>query len=227
MNKNLYILLIGVLVLIISPDLFSQRIQGAVMGGFNLTQVDGDEVYGFKKLGANVGLGAVVPFGKNFQFSLETVFSQKGANQKAQYLDSLNADTVYTGEYKLALNYLEIPFLVMYNDKDIITAGAGFSYGRLVKVNEYEHGKKVETTSINTGPYNRNDFSILADLRFRVYKKLKVNLRYSYSLAKIRTRDFYDTNGKYYTTRKQYNNVITLRLIYMFNEQPPLADSKK
>ena len=206
--------------------MFAQRIQGAVIGGFNLSQIDGDEVYGFKKLGANVGLGAIVPLGKNFQFSLETLFSQKGAHQKAQYYDSISPDTVYTGAYKANLNYLEIPFLLMYNDKDVIIAGAGFSYGRLVRVSEYEHGKKVETTSLTTGPYNRNDFSILADVRFRVYKKLKINLRYSYSLAKIRTRDFYDTRGIYLTTRKQYNNVISLRLIYMFNEEPPPINSR-
>ncbi len=211
---------------IVSLDLFSQRIQGAVIGGFNLSQIDGDEVYGFKKFGANVGLGAIVPLGKNFQFSIETLFSQRGAKQKDQYYDSVSPDTIYTGAYKVNLDYLEIPFLVMYNDKDIISAGAGFSYGRLVKVNEYEHGKKVETTTLTTGPYSRNDFSILADVRFRVYKQIKINLRYSYSLASIRTRDFYDVNGKYFTTRDQFNNVISLRLIYMFNEEPPPINSR-
>lgn len=226
MGRNFYILIITVCFIIISSDLYSQRIQGAIIGGMNLTQVDGDEVYGFKKIGANVGLGAIVPLGKNFEFSIETLFSQKGANQKQQYLDSISPDTVYTGAYKLNVDYLEIPFLVMYNDKDVITAGAGFSYGRLVRVNEYEHGKKVETTTLTEGPYSRNEFSILADLRFRIYKQLKINLRYSYSLSKIRTRDFYDTKGNYLTTRDQYNNVITLRLIYMFNEAPPLVDSK-
>jgi len=93
-------------------------------------------------------------------------------------------------------------------------------------VNEYEHGKKIETTTLTTGPYNRNDFSILADVRFRVYKKLKINVRYSYSLVSIRTRDFYDVNGKYLTTRDQFNNIISLRLIYMFNEAPPPINSR-
>lgn len=226
MNRIFYIIVIAIFLLVGSTELYSQRIQGAVIGGLNLTQVDGDEVYGFKKFGANVGLGAVVPLTENFQFSIETLFSQKGARQKDQYYDSVSPDTIYTGAYKLNLNYLEIPFLVMYNDKDIITAGAGFSYSRLINVSEYEHDKKVETTSLTAGPYNRNDFSILADVRFRVYKKLKINLRYSYSLAKIRTRDFYTTDGDYYATRSQFNNVITVRMIYMFNEEPPPIESR-
>jgi hypothetical protein len=37
-------------------------------------------------------------------------------------------------------------------------------------------------------------------------------------MAKIRTRDFYLINGDYDCRRDQYNNVITARLIYVFNE---------
>ena len=37
-------------------------------------------------------------------------------------------------------------------------------------------------------------------------------------MAKIRTRDFYLINGEFDCTRNQYNNSITARLIYVFNE---------
>ena len=115
--------------------------------------------------------------------------------------------------------------MVHYTDKDIITAGVGFSYGRLVNVKEWEHGRLIETTTLNTGPYDRTDFNILADIRFRIYKRFKFNIRYAYSLAKIRTRDFYDIFGDYVNTRKQYNNLITFRLIYVFNEKPRVVDN--
>jgi hypothetical protein len=157
----------------------AQRIQGAIIAGGNLSQVDGDEIFGFNKIGFNGGLGAVVPFGKNFQFTIETLYSQKGSYQGKQYEDVDSAGNVTTGEYKVNLDYLEVPVLVMYNDKDVITGGVGFSYGRLVRVREYEHGQRIETTTLNDGPYERNDFSALADIRFRIYKKFKLNLRYS------------------------------------------------
>jgi hypothetical protein len=222
MKWRFYILLVFLALVFGTSSVYSQRIQGAVIAGMNLSQVDGDEVYGFKKPGANVGLSAIVPFGKSFEFSIETLFNQKGANQKTQYA----SDTLFSGAYKLKLNYLEVPVLLMYNDKDIITAGAGFSYGRLVSVSEYEHGKKVESTTLTSGTYNRNDYNILADVRFRIYKRFRLNLRYAYSLAKIRTRDFYTTDGDYDVTRKQYNNVISLRIVYRFNENPPISGSK-
>jgi hypothetical protein len=41
---------------------YGQRIMGAAIVGLNATQVDGDEVYGYKNFGLNAGLSAIVPF---------------------------------------------------------------------------------------------------------------------------------------------------------------------
>lgn len=181
------------------------------MAGLNMTQVDGDLVYGFKKPGLNLGAGAMIPFAKNWDLSIETNYSQKGSSQKPQYLsDSLN------GAYKLYLNYLEVPILVHYTDKELMSIGTGFSWGRLVSAKEFEHGRQTATTAQNS-VYEPNDICILLDLRLKVYQALKFNFRYSYSISKIRTRDFTNTNGDV-ERRKQYNNVLTFRLLYMFNE---------
>jgi hypothetical protein len=233
MKKGLYSIVILVLVLI-SESGFGQRIRGALIAGMNLSQVDGDYAYGFNKVGWNTGAAAIVPFGKNFSFTLETLFSQKGSFQSKQYeqaiTDSLgNVTATLTGQYKLKLDYVEVPFLIHYTDKDIISAGVGFSYGRLVNVKEYEHDTLNTSTTLNTGPYDRNDYSVLVDLKFRIHKKIprfKFNIRYSYSMRKIRTRDFYNTFGEYTDTRDQYNNLLTFRLIYVFNERAPLVDPK-
>ncbi|MCB2219987.1 MAG: PorT family protein [Bacteroidetes bacterium] len=225
MLHRLFIIILLVLGGFLSKQVYAQQVQGAVIGGLNLSQVDGDEIFGFNKFGANVGLAAVAPLGKNFNFSLETIFSQKGSYQGKQYNDVDSAGNVTTGEYNLTLNYLEVPFLVFYNDKDVIAGGAGFSYGRLVGIKEYEHGRQIESTTVNGGPYNKNDFSILADVRFRIYKKFKLNVRYAYSLTKIRTREFENLLGETWE-RKQYNNVISFRLLYMFNEKTALTDTR-
>ncbi len=189
----------------------AQVIKGAVIAGFNLSQVDGDEVYGFKKFGANVGVSAIVPFSDHWEVSIETLFSQKGSHQKPQREDSL------TGEYLLKLNYLDIPVMVHFNDKDIVTFGLGFSYGRLTNVEEYEHGQRIETTTIE-GPYSRSDINGIADIRFRIWQRLKFNIRYAYSLKKIRTREFTPPYVDPWT-RDQYNNFWSFRMIYVINEK--------
>ena len=93
---------------------FSQSIKGGLIAGFNATQVDGDEVYGFRKYGLNAGACAIVPLWNNFSFTIETLYNQKGSYQRPQYADTLS------GEYKLILKYLDVPVLIHYNDKDII-----------------------------------------------------------------------------------------------------------
>lgn len=206
------------LIILLLPlqGLWSQVIQGALLGGFNLSQVDGDEVYGFHKFGWNAGAAAIIPFREKWSASIETLYNQKGSYQRTQFNDSLS------GEYRLQLNYLDIPVLIHFTDKDIITIGSGFSWGRLVEVREWEHGKRVESTTI-LGPYSRNDVNILADIRFRLQKRFHFNLRYAYSLGKIRTREFPKVN----TTRDQFNNTLTFRIIYIFNEDIPEAREKK
>ena len=233
MKKKLFGILLLVLVLI-SISGYSQRIKGALIAGMNISQVDGDEIYGFNKVGLNVGAAAILPLGNNFSFTVETLFSQKGSYQSKQYEQEItdtsgNIIAELNGSYNLKLDYLEVPFLFHYTDKDIISAGIGFSYGRLVNVKEYEHDTLNQFTTLNSGPYDRNDYSVLVDLYFRVHKKIprfKLNIRYSYSMSKIRTRDFYNTLGEYTGTRDQYNNVIAIRLIYVFNEKAKLADPK-
>jgi hypothetical protein len=209
----------------LGQEIFAQRIKGAVIGGMNITQVDGDEIYGFNKAGLNMGLGAIMPFGKGFSVSIETLYSQKGANQKDQYRTEDSLGNILTGAYKLQLNYLEVPILVHYTDHDRITIGGGFSYAGLVSLKEYEHNNRVETTTLSSGVYSNADISVVADLRFRLYKRLKFNIRYSYSIIKIRTREFEDFRSNTWE-RDQFNNAISLRLYYVFNERQKIVPEK-
>lgn len=195
----------------------AQRIKGAIIGGFNTTQVDGDEVYGYHKWGFNVGASAIFPFGKtsNWSIGIETLFTQKGSYEN----DPNSPDSLGKPYYNLRLNYAEVPVLLMYEDKKTLTFGAGFSWGRLVSVTEIEHGNQTKTTLF--GPYKRDDFSVLFDLRFKLYEGLKFNFRYQYSMIPIRHRiyDVIDNSGIRHTwERYQYNSMLTFRFIYIFNE---------
>lgn len=207
--KRTFVLI--VMLLLLSAAVHAQVIKGAAILGTNLSQVDGDEVYGFKKFGWNVGAAAIIPFGERWSVSLETTYSEKGAYQRSQFAPPRD------GSYLLKLNYAEVPVLLHYEDRETMTFGLGMSWGRLVHMEEYEHLHKIPWGTLS-GPYNTDDFNFLVDVRFRVYKRLWANLRYAYSVAKVRTRDFTDIAGTTWT-RDQYNNLITFRLVYIFNEE--------
>ncbi len=207
-------LIITIIIITISTSLSAQIIKGEALLGLNLTQIEGDQVAGFKKFGLNIGAGVLIPFKKKWDVSMEVTFNQKGSREGNQSKSTDTLDNVY----KARLNYVEIPLLIHFTDKDFLTIGGGFAWGRLVGVQEWEHGSIVESTTVNSGTFNKNDFSYIIDARIKIYGPLKFGVRYQNSLTKIRTREFENdyTGDKW--TRDQYNKVLTFRLIYIFNE---------
>ncbi len=234
-SRRLIFLFIFSFSLILSERSFSQHILGAVSAGINLSQVDGDEVYGYKKVGFNGGPSVIIPFGKDKKWSvtLELLFSQLGSRQKSVYPISNTIDSARAGfydGYRLSLNYVQVPVIVHFTDKRFIAGGLGFQYGQLVGVTEYEdyndnRGFARSTTTLQ-GPYTRADIQALADVRIRIYRGFWFNVRYSYSILPIRTREFVNPFFGNTWLRKQYNNVISLRVTYIFNDILPDKNKK-
>ena len=268
--------------LMVTPTLLrAQIVKGELILGGNITQVDGDECYRFRKPGVHVGAGALIPLTSYLDVGLEVLFNQKGAYKG----DSINQHLgLYTGTYKLNLNYAEIPVMIYLTDKDRYSLGVGVSYGRIVGLQEYVNGQSTairlgdgqihwrneadglpdisQATDIkeltkmlyaagypqnaaieelvpqviaNSDSYRGNDFSICADARVRIWEGIHAELRYQYSLVPIRTRLFYkDVNETLLKTddsrvqplQRQYNNSITLRVVYLFNERRAKANKE-
>jgi hypothetical protein len=80
----------------------------------------------------------------------------------------------------------------------------------------------------NSHTYRPRDFGICADLRVRIWEGIHAELRYQYSIVPIRTRLFYkdqnetllkDDDKNVPPLQLQYNNSLTLRVVYIFNER--------
>lgn len=194
-----------------------REIKGELIGGVNISQVDGDEVYGFKKVSPCIGVGGILPLGHRFSLSLEILYDAKGSYQK--YPPSPAGDSLQLPYYSLNWSYLTAPIMVHFEDRNTWTFGLGFSWGRMVSYKEKEWNISQDWERAVITHKTKNDFAVIADLRFRVWKHLKFNIRYSYSMAPVRTREYTNPVTSETWTRKQYNNVITLRLLYYFNEK--------
>lgn len=231
--KHLAIIIIS---LMLALPAYSQRFIGGVIAGGNLTQVDGDWVYGYRKVGVNAGASVMLALNQKQTWfaTIELLYTQKGAHKK-NLADSmlnvpLNIDESYAYnkkiKYRLQLDYVEIPLVFHYEDYHTGCAlGVGVSWGRIVRAIEIENGYKL-TTNINSGTYSKSDWSLLADIKFPLYKGLKLNFRFQYSFISIRKRDYFYKNGEVEKGRTQYNNTLTLRLIYTFNDKYQLNDKK-
>src|ERR1035438_340859 len=147
-------LLTGILLLsiIFIGQGYAQRIQGALSAGVNITQVDGDDIYGFKHYGLNIGPSVLIPFtkSKKWDVQLELLYSQVGSYEKYAPVDTLPRPY-----YHLNLDYVQIPVIVHFTDKNVVSGGLGISYGQLVNVKEWEH----DSLTINSlqSPYKKYD----------------------------------------------------------------------
>jgi hypothetical protein len=224
--------LIGLLVVFatLTNSVKAQTFLGEAFVGYNLSQVTGDHrgIMEYHRSGIQAGLGVIHPVWKKNNFSielsLEVLFNMKGSYQGKKFHDgSVMDSTVITGEYDLRLNYGEVPLMVYFTDKNVASIGVGVSYGRLTYLRLKEQG--IDITSQKKDEFNPNEFNILADVKIRVWKRLKLGFRYSYSLTPIRTISYSEYNpnfageGHENEKVKQRNDLFTLRLTYVFNER--------
>ncbi len=212
------LLIIALLALPLSIQ--AQRIHAYVTSGVTMSQIEGDELKGFKKVGFNGGVGALTAISHNGRWglSLEAMYAQRGAYNGTGDPYSI----------KLTLDYIEIPLLVHYQDPyGGMLFGAGLSYGRLV---QQPHGTirynpnyfYPDTTDL---VFLSNDLMAVADARFTIWRGLQFNIRWQYSLLAIK-RDwtFYSYHGVDAEgnavfrshTRNCYNHSIAFRLIWQF-----------
>lgn len=256
--------LVGIMLLTLG-SLKAQMFKGEVFAGGSISQVDGDECYGYERINAQFGAGILWSVLEDdwLDLSLELLYNPKGALRN----DTLKANSgSFYALYDLKLRYMEVPFMVYFTDKHRYSVGLGVSYGRLVGMNEkinkvdtqttvgngklrwrdgfggiegidvtqfytlddiinadvnlYDETQNPPTLLVgNSNTYNKNDYSICADFRIRIWQGLHAQLRYQYSLAPIRIRLFEEyTPYLEYKVRQQYNNQISLRLTYIFGE---------
>ena len=194
----------------------AQRIHAYVAAGATLSQVEGDELKGFKKWGATAGVGAMVNLTENnrWKMSVEADFAQRGFRNKTNNPYNIN----------LTLNYVDIPITFHFHDnKGGMTVGLGFLYGRLVR-QPHGQGDTTSTFVIDNSDmeFLKNDLAALADLRFTVWRGLQINLRFQYSIIPIK-KDWKFTEYVYGRDKEPniwYNDCrnisISARLIYEF-----------
>ncbi|MBL7772054.1 MAG: PorT family protein [Chitinophagaceae bacterium] len=197
-----------------AQDYDEQTFIGGVSLGANFAQVDGDNFAGYHKPGLNGGLIVFSKLSTKTALGLELTYSQKGSRAGASQLPrKANDQNTILTDYRIQLNYLEVPLYLSYFDKRRNNIGAGLAYGQLVRSKETYRNESgtVYENDAKLFPFRKFDLSYVINGSLQVYKNLFINMRFSYSLVKIRSSYNYITGRP-----EQFNNVYTLRLQYLF-----------
>ncbi len=173
--------------------------EGGIVAGANFTQVDGDNYYGFNKIGLNAGPIVHVNLNPTWSISLELLYNQKGARSKP--------DPNVPNTYKLVMDYAEVPVLINYNDKNRLLFHAGLAYGRLVNTKEEINGIDND----NEEAIYSDELSYVLGGTFLIgeMKHFGVNFRYQGSITSVGVSANPQVAGL-------VNRMISLRGIYYF-----------
>ena len=184
---------------------------GPILGA-NFTQVDGDNFAGYHKVGINVGGIVYAQLAEHFAASMEILFSQKGARSNTG--KPASKPNYIIEDYHLNFNYAEVPIQLNFFDKRKSHFGGGLSVSQMVSYSE-----TLKTTPFDPDaqdletkyPVKKIDLNFVLGGNLHLWKGLFLNMRFQYSLLPIRTNI-----PAGYGRTQQFNNMYTLRLVYLF-----------
>lgn len=139
--------------------------------GAAATQVDGDDIGGYNKIGIVVGMGVSSPLNNDFEFQPELLYFQKGSKQGANTSSILN----------LNFHYIEIPLMISREVIDRVEVQAGPSIGYLFKASGNVGGRNENILE----DMNRVDLSLFLGGNYRLSDYWNLKVRYGISLKSV------------------------------------------
>lgn len=193
-------------------DVEAQRFSAGLVAGLNASQIDGDELAGFDKVGLTGGIKTIMEFESVWRMNMELLYSERGSRP-----DIFNPD--YDPDIEISLKYIEIPVYVSLGDwwqeegeYYKVSAQAGLSYGRLLdaKTTDYYHPSEVAYDKLV--PYfSENDLSWMLGATFRMSKQWGVTARYSRGIIPL-----LDPEKNNLATQRLLSYWLTFRFEYYF-----------
>lgn len=173
-----------------------RRFQLALVGGFNMAQLDGDDLVGYNQIGLNAGAKLYTNLAEKWRFSFEMLFSQQGSNRGAN--DALSAAID-----KIRLNFVEVPFLIHFQDWKF-EVGTGVSYARLIDYTTIDFtGEDVSDLQ----DYSTDIVTWVGDINFFFQENIALNVRWSRNINSIRADE---------GSGRLIGKFVTVRGLYLF-----------
>jgi len=184
--------------LLFSGPLFSQEKVFSIgaVAGLNTTQISGDNLAGFNKIGLYAGLYTNININENLQFQIETCFSQKGSRKIA------HPEKGDTYSYRLNINYVDIPVFARFRNRNFVgEIGPCISYF----LNHTEEDNWGTIIYYNR-PFSRFELSGFIGMGYHVIPdRVVFSVRINNSLLPVRDHLF---GSQFRLNRGQYNAVL-------------------
>ncbi len=183
----------------------AQSFDAGLIAGLSTTQISGDQLSGFNKVGIIAG-GFVSTFiSEKFDGNMQLMYIQKGSRKNA---DPEKND--YTS-YLLRLSYIEVPLLLQwkYSNRFIFEAGPYFG----VLLSSYEENEIGELPDRRA--FNDLEFGGSVGMNIVLVNNLIFNARLSTSFIPVRD---HQSGQTFRLNAGQYNSVLAFTVQYKFGK---------
>ena len=186
---------------------------GGIRIGGTATQISGDDLSGFHKLGAYTGLYAAFPLNdnENLKIQVEMNFAMKGSRDFTPPKQPANISS----KYVLNLGYVEVPVLLRWRFARLTIRGSNdfeFELGPMFGVNIYARERDRYGIIQGRPEFTRFEFSVIGGLAYMLNEHHGFSFRYANSVWKVRKPNWAINRA----IKMQYNSVLMLSYFYQF-----------
>jgi hypothetical protein len=188
------------------------RFYGGVRVGFTASQISGDDLSGFHKVGAHAGgfVNHAINASGRLKLQLELDFTMKGSHSYTP------KNVVSDNFYSLTLGYVEMPLMLIWTAGKWTLWGKAFQFeleiGPAFGVNVFSREREANGLIVGRPPFRWYEFSGLAGISLMVADHHSINFRYENSLVPVRIPTW--VYGR--LVNKQFNSVMTFSYCYQF-----------
>ena len=182
----------------LSISIHAQNFGGGIIAGASTSQVAGDMLGGFNKIGLLAGAYTNLKIKEDLQLQLEIIYIEKGSRNP-----NLHKNTIQ----EITLSYVEIPISINLQQKENLGIELGILPAFIMSSKMNDYFSEIE---INPS-FEKYDFGIFAGINYHLSKKIILNSRISNSIIPIRPHVSGATNG---WNKGQYNTVLNFAIHY-------------
>ena len=176
----------------------AQSFGGGIIAGASTSQVAGDLLGGFNKIGFLTGAYTSLNVKENISFQFEITYIEKG---------SKNPNIHKKNIAEITLSYVEVPISINLQQKENLGVEVGILPAFLINAEMNDYFSEIEI-----GPaFEKYDFGVFAGINYHITDNIILNTRISNSIIPIRPHVSGATNG---WNKGQYNTVLSFAIHY-------------
>ena len=183
---------------ILSNNCNAQNFGGGLIAGASTSQVAGDRLGGFNKIGLLVGAYTNLKIKENLKLQLEIIYIEKGSRNP-------NIHKINIAE--ITLSYVEVPISINLQQKENLGVEVGILPAFLINAKMNNDFSEIEIDPT----FTKYDFGVYAGINYHITDNIILNTRISNSIIPIRP---HNSGATYGLNKGQYNTVLSFAIHY-------------